>query len=142
MRQLDKILVHPLKEINLAGGDVLHALKQSDQGYKNFGEVYFSKIKFNAVKAWKFHKKMSLNLVVPIGNVKFVFFDEHESKFREIIIGQTNYKRIFVPPKIWFGFKGLKKPSSLILNLADTIHNKNEQNIRDTKYFNYNWNKK
>tara|TARA_Y100000741_G_scaffold277327_1_gene217167 strand:- start:59 stop:481 length:423 start_codon:yes stop_codon:yes gene_type:complete len=139
MRQLDKILVHPLKEINLAGGDVLHALKQSDQGYKNFGEVYFSKIKFNAVKAWKFHKKMSLNLVVPIGNVKFVFFDEHESKFREIIIGQTNYKRIFVPPKIWFGFKGLDENVNLIMNVADIEHDPDEVRKEDVNKFEYTW---
>tara|TARA_X000001036_G_scaffold439778_1_gene492259 strand:- start:928 stop:1350 length:423 start_codon:yes stop_codon:yes gene_type:complete len=139
MRQLDKILVHPLKEINLADGDVLHALKQSDQGYKNFGEVYFSKIKFNAVKAWKFHKKMSLNLVVPIGNVKFVFFDEHESKFREIIIGQTNYKRIFVPPKIWFGFKGLDENVNLIMNVADIEHDPDEVRKEDVNKFEYTW---
>ena len=42
MNQLDKILVHSLKEIDVADGNVLHALKKTDQGYENFGEVYFS----------------------------------------------------------------------------------------------------
>ena len=48
-------------------------LKQNDQGYKNFGEVYFSKINYEAVKAWKFHERMNLNLIVPIGNVSLYF---------------------------------------------------------------------
>ena len=103
-------------------------------------ETYFSVIYFNKVKAWKFHKKMSLNLLVSKGKVRFVFF--FKNKFKIIEDDENKKLLLKIPPKIWFGFKGLKKPSSLILNLADTIHNKNEQIVRDIKYFNYNWNKK
>jgi dTDP-4-dehydrorhamnose 3,5-epimerase len=139
MNQFDKIEVQSLKEINLADGDVLHGLKKTDEGFKGFGEVYFSKIKFNAVKAWKFHNKMTLNLIVPIGSVKFVFFNEYDRNFKEIIIGENNYKRIFVPPKIWFGFMGLNENVNLVMNIADIEHNPNEVRKKDIDNFEYTW---
>tara|TARA_B100000945_G_C20343750_1_gene578718 strand:+ start:776 stop:1195 length:420 start_codon:yes stop_codon:yes gene_type:complete len=139
MNQLDKILVHSLKEINIADGNVLHALKKTDRGYQDFGEVYFSKISFKAIKAWKLHEKMSLNLVVPIGNVKFVFFNEADKSFREITIGENNYKRIYVPPKIWFGFMGLDENVNLVMNIADIVHDPEEVKKKDFDEFEYNW---
>ena len=47
-------------------------------------ETYFSVINFNKVKAWKFHKKMSLNLFVSKGKVRFVFFLKNRFKIIEI----------------------------------------------------------
>ena len=70
---LDDIIVTPLKRIPTDGGDVMHALKFSDNGFKGFGEVYFSWIEQGIIKAWKRHQRMTLNLVVPLGEVRFVF---------------------------------------------------------------------
>ena len=36
------ISVFPLKQIPLEKGDVWHGLKNSDEGFKGFGEVYFT----------------------------------------------------------------------------------------------------
>ena len=73
---INGITISPLKEIEVEGGNVLHALKKSDSSFKDFGEAYFSFVNFGHVKAWKKHSKMTLNLIVPIGEVKFVFIDE------------------------------------------------------------------
>ena len=48
---------------------------QNDKYLENSAEIYFSWINKKAIKGWKLHKKMSMNLVVPIGKVKFVFYD-------------------------------------------------------------------
>ena len=79
-----------MKIINLEKGDVLHYLKNSSKNFNGFGEVYFSKIKPNAIKAWKLHKKMTLNLIVPMGKVQFVFFSETTKAFRIEVIGEEN----------------------------------------------------
>ena len=42
-----------------------------------FGEIYFSNINSLCIKAWKKHKIMTLNLIVPIGKVRFVFHDKN-----------------------------------------------------------------
>jgi len=69
---------------------------------------------------------MTLNLVVPIGEVRFVFFSDDASEKRTDTIGTTNYCRLSVPPGIWFGMQGLAKPFSLVLNLADIPHDPDE----------------
>ena len=68
---------------------------------------------------------MTLNLVVPIGKVQFVFLDG-EGACRQEIVGTCNYVRLTVPPGLWFGFRGLAEPLSLILNLADIPHDPRE----------------
>lgn len=123
---LNKIKLTRLKIIKIPSGNVMRGLKKNDLKNNIFGEAYFSKIKPGKIKAWKYHLKMTLNLIVPIGKVKFVFYSEAERTFRVIQIGEKNYSRITVPPKIWFGFKGISKNESIILNLTNIAHNPNE----------------
>ena len=91
---INQIGIMPLKRIKTEGGDVLHGLKSTELDYQGFGEVYFSLVEQNAIKAWKRHTKMTMNLVVPVGLVKFVFFDENSKKFITHEIGEKNYVRI------------------------------------------------
>ena len=123
---LDHITITPLKRIPVLGGDVLHALKYSDYGYRGFGEAYFSIIEHGVVKAWKLHREMTLNLIVPVGEVRFVFISSDFKQRREECIGTSNYARLTVPPGIWFGFEGLAFPSSMLLNISDIEHDPNE----------------
>lgn len=136
---LEQIQVTQLKRIPVVGGDVLHALKRTDSGYMGFGEAYFSMIAARAVKAWKLHRKMTLNLVVPIGDVRFVFFSQDRKVHREVTIGASNYERLTVPPSIWFGFEGLAAPFSLILNVADIPHDPDEVQRKPLTEFDYDW---
>ena len=136
---LKEIKVVKLKKIPTDGGDVLHFLKNGDQGYKRFGEIYFSQIKYGKVKAWKKHLKMTLNLVVPVGNVRFVFYSPNKDIFRVEEIGSSNYSRIIVPPGIWFGFKGLSKDNNLVSNLANIKHDPLESINVERNFFSYKW---
>lgn len=127
--RLEDILVTPLRRVETAGGDVLHALKQTDAGFVAFGEAYFSLITAGSVKAWKRHTRMTMNLVVPKGKVRFVFRENTADgldKLRVEDIGEDCYARITVPPGIWFGFQGIKSPESLILNIASIPHDPDE----------------
>jgi dTDP-4-dehydrorhamnose 3,5-epimerase len=123
---LNQIIETPLNIINVPGGDVLHALKFNEKSFISFGEAYFSKIEKNIIKGWKLHTKMTLNLVVPIGEVEFKFVSEDFVNEKTYIIGYNNYSRLTIPPNIWFGFRGLASPCSLILNLADILHDSEE----------------
>ena len=123
---LDKIKVVPLKIIKSQSGKIMHVLKKNHLKNWNFNEAYFSTIKFNKIRAWKYHLKMTLNLAVPKGKVKFVFYYKNKNVFKTIEIGEKKYSRLIVPPKIWFGFKGISKTESIILNLANFKHDSKE----------------
>ena len=130
----------PLTIINNQKGNIYKIMNNKDSFFKKFGEVYFTSIKKNSVKAWRFHKRMTINLVVPIGKVKFVFYIPKYDYYYVTEIGQNNYCLLNVKPKIWFAFKGLDKSPNLILNFSNIIHNDNEILKKDLKEFNYSWN--
>ncbi len=141
--KLADILVTPLRKIETAGGDVLHAMKQSDAGYAGFGEAYFSWVSAGAIKAWKRHTQMTMNVVVPVGQVRFVFRCINAAgaeDFRIEEIGVDRYVRITVPPGIWFGFQGLGAQPSLVLNIASIPHDPNEVERLALMDINYDWN--
>ena len=142
--KLADILVTPLRRIETAGGDVLHAMKQSDAGYAGYGEAYFSWVSAGAIKAWKRQTQMVMNVVVPVGQVRFVFRCVNAvtgvEEFRVDEIGVNSYARITVPPGIWFGFQGLYAPQSLVLNIANISHDPNEVERLALTDINYDWN--
>ena len=131
---MDKIvdLLHgieltPLKIIEGEKGNVMHALKCTDFNFESFGESYFSTVVFNEVKGWKKHKRMVLNLIVPVGAVKFVFYDDREDSntfgfFCEVILSVTNYQRLTVQPGIWMAFQGASEDLNLLMNVASIPH--------------------
>ena len=134
------ILVTPLRRIPTIGGDVMHALKNTDNGFNGFGEVYFSWVERGAIKAWKCHQHMTLNLVVPLGEISFVFhIKDQENCFRTENIGEEQYVRLTVPPGIWFGFQGRGSGQSLLMNLADMAHDPDEVLRKKTSEIVYNW---
>lgn len=135
---LGAIFATPLDRIALAEGDVLHAMKRSDRGFAGFGEAYFSIVNHGAVKAWKRHLRMTLNLVVPVGEVQFVFADG-AGAFRAERIGEGRYRRLTVPPGVWFGFKGLAAPWSLLMNVADIAHDPLEVERRSISEMKFDW---
>ena len=139
---LNDVVVTPLARIATAGGDVLHAMKQNDVGYAGFGEAYFSWVSAGAIKAWKRHTQMTMNVVVPVGQVRFVFRcigTDGTEEFRVEEIGLNRFVRITVPPGIWFGFQGLHTSQSLVLNIASIAHDPNEAERLGLSDINYDW---
>lgn len=140
---MEGVFLKNLNRINNSKGDILHALKKSESSYKGFGEAYFSLIKYDQIKGWKKHTKMTMNLIVPVGEIKFVLYDNRDNKiepiFTEFIIGQSNYKRLTIPPNIFVSFKGLDEKMNLLLNVADLEHDPDEAVNIELKEINYNW---
>ena len=63
---IEDVVLTPLKIIDAPDGRVFHAIKNIDPGFDDFGEAYFSEINSKKIKAWKRHREMTLNLVVPV----------------------------------------------------------------------------
>ena len=127
------------------GGSVMHAMKLSDPGAIGFGEAYFSTVDYGFVKGWKRHKKMTLNLLVPFGEIRFVLYDDRVSEnkygnFQDVVLSPQNYSRLTVPPKIWVAFQGLASGQSLILNLANIPHDPLESDTKQLSEIDCDWN--
>lgn len=141
---IDGVTLSPLKIIEVKGGDVFHAIKNGDSGYYGFGEAYFSTVQSGAIKAWKRHQEMVLNLVVPVGCVRFVAYDNRENssscgKFGEVTLSRDNYYRLTLPPMLWMGFQGVDKHTSMLLNVANIQHRGSEADRKELNDIKYNW---
>ena len=123
---LEGVEVTPLKKIHHPRGDVYHALKCTEDSFTQFGEAYFTSVHQNDVKGWKQHTKMVMNLVVPIGEVGFYFYNDEISKGISVEVGPSNYVRVTVQPGIWMAFKGIGHELNLVLNIASIIHDPTE----------------
>ncbi len=142
---IEGVILTPLRKITHPLGDIFHGMKKSDNGFAGFGEAYFTTINGNQIKGWNKHKKMTINLVVPVGKVIFVLYDDREKSktkgnFLKIEFSPDNYQRLTIPPCIWLAFKGKSNDTNLILNVADMEHDPDEIEKRDLDQIDYNWN--
>lgn len=143
---IEGVILHPLKRIEVPKGDVLHAIKSTDEGFCGFGEAYFSQIEVGAVKGWKRHNRMTLNLIVPVGAVKFVIYDDREGsytqgKFTEIVLSPAyNYQRLTIAPGLWVAFMGMGEETSLLLDVIPEPHDPKESDKLELVHINYSFN--
>jgi|TARA_B110000259_G_scaffold188089_1_gene244881 dTDP-4-dehydrorhamnose 3,5-epimerase len=133
---MDGVEVTSQKIISNPKGDILHALKAGDSGYDGFGEAYFSIVNKNEIKGWKKHNVMTLNILVPFGEVEFVIYDGFD--FFNIKLSKNNYHRLTIKPKLWVAFRGLDN-SNMLLNLASHLHDPDESENLYLNQINYNW---
>lgn len=137
--------LHPLRRVPHPKGDIYHAIKASSEGFDGFGEAYFSTISRGLIKGWKKHGRMTLNLVVPAGEITFVIFDDRDAsltkgEFFEVTLGQNNYQRLTLSPNLWLAFEGKDCDLNLLLNVASIEHDPGEATNCDLDTFEYDWN--
>ena len=143
---IEGVELTPLKVIPGDSGDVLHAMKRTESSFHGFGEAYFSIVDQGAIKAWKRHHKMTLNLVVPCGKIKFVLYDDRRDsptygQINELTLSLQNYQRLTVPPMVWLGFKGLNDDLNMLMNISNIPHDPDEYDRIDAykNHINYQW---
>ncbi|WP_339898164.1 dTDP-4-dehydrorhamnose 3,5-epimerase family protein [Paraglaciecola polaris] len=138
-------MLSPLKMFKDERGSVMHFIKSNEVSFKSFAEVYFSTVNKNVIKAWKLHTRMTSNIVVPQGEVRFVLYDPRVDSdtfgtIQSVTLSCDNYMRLTIGPGVWMGFIG-GKSINLIANCADIIHDPNEvKNLpADSDAIPYDW---
>jgi dTDP-4-dehydrorhamnose 3,5-epimerase len=122
-------------------------MKEGDSGYDGFGEAYFSTVPQGMVKGWKRHRKMTLNLVVPFGRIRFVICDDRGNsneapQFLSVVLSpetEETYQRLTVRPELWVAFRGEAPGVNLALNLANLRHDPHEAEDRPLECFAWQW---
>jgi dTDP-4-dehydrorhamnose 3,5-epimerase len=144
---IEGVVIKVLKRIPDDRGKILHVMKNSDDEYNSFGEVYCSTVYPGIVKGWHLHKEMTLNYAVLKGKIKFVLFDSRKEsetygETQVVYIGEENYVRVTVPPLVWNGFMGVGLKESFVINFTDIPHDPNEIERMDphnNEIIDYDW---
>jgi dTDP-4-dehydrorhamnose 3,5-epimerase len=134
-----------LKIIEQSQGCVMHGIKSSDCSFVGFGEAYFSTVRNGLIKGWKLHREMTLNLVVPFGEIRFIVHDGIHDKREmpiepliDVVLGDNNYCRLTVPPNFWVAFKGVGVNINMLMNVANIEHDPNESLNKSLDFFDVN----
>tara|TARA_B100002019_G_C20844667_1_gene391630 strand:- start:58 stop:504 length:447 start_codon:yes stop_codon:yes gene_type:complete len=112
-------------------GKILHMLRNDDENFSKFGEIYFSIVYPKIAKAWHIHQKMTLNYVAVYGEIKLVLFDDRtnsktKGEIQEIFLSNNNHYLVTIPPFIWNGFCSTNNELAVLANCSDIPHDKEE----------------
>lgn len=144
---IEGVKLYPLKIIEVPKGNIFHAIKATDEGFEGFGEAYFSSIEPGAVKGWKRHNRIPLNLIVPYGAIRFVIYDNRDGspsfgQYEDITLSPANnYQRLYIAPGLWMAFQGVANEVSLLLDIIPLPHNPAEADRLDIHDIPYSFNK-
>tara|TARA_B100000886_G_C20424588_1_gene493288 strand:- start:3936 stop:4352 length:417 start_codon:yes stop_codon:yes gene_type:complete len=135
---MKKVIIKKIIPIQNSKGKIIKFLDTSSKSYQGFGEVYFSYIKKNNIKAWKLNKNVTSNLIVPVGKVLIVIYDQNEKLIlkRFVFAGTT----VLIPPLFYYGFMGIEENNLIVNFLNKKYTSKNAHNYQLSK-FNFNWKK-
>ena len=130
--KIEGVLNIELREMADELGSVLHMLRSDAPDFVKFGECYFSEVVPGAIKAWKLHREQTQNIAVPIGRIRLVIYDDRvgsgtRGNLQTLELGRPEaYRRVQIPPGLWYGFSCIGDKPALLANCADLPHNPNE----------------
>jgi len=117
----------------------MEIIRNDDDFFESFGQVYITTVFPNIVKAWHKHLYQDDNICCIKGNIKLVVSDEKE--FKEYFIGDKNPLLVHILMGIWHGFMGLGDEVAYIINIPTKEYNysKPDELRKPFDGLNYNW---
>tara|TARA_Y100000741_G_scaffold365216_1_gene360760 strand:- start:6970 stop:7329 length:360 start_codon:yes stop_codon:yes gene_type:complete len=111
-----------IKIIKNSKGNIIKFADLNNMPFKKLGEIYFSEIKPNSFKGWKYHNLRNQYLTVVNGSVEFSFKKNPKDKIKKIIINIKNKQHaLYIPKKTHYSFKCLSKNKAVIVNIIDEV---------------------
>ncbi len=111
-----------IKVIKNPKGKIIKFANYKELPLNKIGEIYFSEVKPNKFKGWKFHNSRNQYLTVVTGSVEFSFKNQINGKIKKILINsKKNLYGIFIPKKVFYSFKCNSKNKAIIINIIDEI---------------------
>ncbi len=116
-------------------------MKNTDSGFDGFGEAYFSTVDPGFVKGWKRHSRMTLNFIVPAGEIQVCVMHPDSGGPENFVLGSDVpvYRRLTIPPGHWVAFGGRGRGFNLLLNLASIPHDPTESETRELSTWPWKW---
>ena len=145
---IEGVKIKKLKVIPDERGQLFEILRNDDEIFEKFGQVYITTAYPGVIKAWHAHKFQNDNLAVIKGMAKVVLCDLRESSktykmINEFFAGERNPVLIHIPALVYHGFKCIGEEECYVINIPTNTYNyENPDELRlpfDTDKIPYNW---
>ncbi len=119
---IEGVKVKHLKVIPDERGRLMEMLREDDDLFIRFGQVYLTTANPGVVKGWHYHKKQYDHFVVVKGMMKVVLYDERKDsptygETNEFFMGEYNPILLQIPPFVYHGFKCISEGEAIVINI-------------------------
>ncbi|MCX5803122.1 MAG: dTDP-4-dehydrorhamnose 3,5-epimerase family protein [Proteobacteria bacterium] len=148
---INGVIAKYLKLIPDERGRLMEILRNDDDMFIKFGQVYITTTYPHVVKAWHYHKKQDDFITCIKGMLKLVLFDNKDGsptkdEINEFFIGEYNPMLIKVPGMVYHGWKCISEEEAIVINIPTEPYNrKKPDEYRIDPYINnipYKWERK
>lgn len=148
---IDGVIEKPLKMICDERGRLMEILRNDDDVFDCFGQVYITSAYPGVVKAWHYHKKQTDHFAVVRGMAKIVLYDAREDsptrgEVNEFFAGDFRSVLVKIPPLVYHGYKCISEHECIVMNLPTELFdykNPDEHRVApDDPSIPYDWTRK
>jgi len=145
---IDGVKIKKLKVLPDERGRLMEILRNDDEIFEKFGQVYITTAYPYVVKAWHAHKFQNDNITVIKGMAKVVLCDlrpesSTHKDINEFFIGEHNPILVHIPAMVYHGFKCIGEEECIVVNIPTNVYNyENPDELRipfNSKEISYNW---
>ncbi|HHT9106244.1 MAG TPA: polysaccharide biosynthesis C-terminal domain-containing protein [Candidatus Wujingus californicus] len=122
------VKVKKLKVILDERGRLMEMLRNDDELFIKFGQVYLTTAYPGVIKAWHYHKIQTDHFVVVHGIMKIALYDGRKDsptfgQIDEYFAGVHNPVLIQIPPMVMHGFKCISEHEAIVINCPTELYN-------------------
>ena len=124
---IEGVSIKPLRVLPDQRGRLMEILRNDDDIFTKFGQVYITTAYPGVVKAWHYHKIEEDNFAVPFGMVQIGLYDSRENsptrgEANTFFAGIHNPILVHVPPLVYHGFKNVGTEEAIIINIPTEVY--------------------
>ena len=118
---IEGVKIKRLKVIPDERGRLMEILRNDDDIFEKFGQVYMTTAKPGVAKAWHCHRLQDDNFVCVHGKIRLALYDSREDspthkEVNEFILGPDEPILVRIPKLVQHGFKGISDVEAIVIN--------------------------
>jgi dTDP-4-dehydrorhamnose 3,5-epimerase len=112
-------------------GRLMEMLRNDDDLFLKFGQVYLTSAYPGVVKAWHYHRHQIDHFTVVRGMMKVVLYDSRDDSptkgmINEFFMGDHNPMLLQIPNGVYHGFKCISETEALVVNVPTELYDYKE----------------
>ena len=126
---IDGVKVKKLRLIPDERGRLMEILRNDDEIFERFGQVYMTTAYPEVVKAWHYHRKQDDHFACISGRIKLALYDSRENsptkgEVNQFIMDTENPIVVKIPKLVYHGFKCISNYEALVINVPTQPYNR------------------
>ncbi len=125
---IEGVRIKKLKFIKDERGRLAEILKNNEEFFEKFGQIYVTTAMPGIVKGWHYHRLQSDHFFCIFGKIKVGLYDSrpHSPTFgqvQKVIMSFEEPILLKIPPLVYHGFKCISKKEAAIINIPTKVYN-------------------